>query len=276
MPQALVSDKDEHWEQWGVMNPYYGVLSNDKFRKENLDENTLAEFFATGELHVAHVARKIEGVSGKPFAPGAVLDYGCGVGRLLLPFSRRADEVVGADVAPAMLAEAAVQCRRKGARNVSLVKVDDSLGSINRKFDLVHSFIVFQHIIPERGLILLERLLGLVQQDGAAAIHIVYGRRTGRHVYGTPVPTSSEQPAMSIRSTARAWVGQLIRLTAGPIPDPVPPVAVVSDPLMPMHTYEISKVFYLLEKAGFNRLDVDLLDHAGELGAMIYAARGNR
>jgi hypothetical protein len=38
---------DDHWKQWGEQDPYFGVLSLDKFRKENIDDNR-TEFFESG------------------------------------------------------------------------------------------------------------------------------------------------------------------------------------------------------------------------------------
>jgi 2-polyprenyl-3-methyl-5-hydroxy-6-metoxy-1,4-benzoquinol methylase len=40
------------------------------------------------------------------FKPSSVLDYGCGVGRLLIPLAERCECVVGVDVSDTMLREA--------------------------------------------------------------------------------------------------------------------------------------------------------------------------
>ena len=59
----------------------------------------------------------------------------------------RAERVVGVDVSPSMLAEARRNCDARGARNVELLAAD-RLGTLAPEFDLVHSFIVLQHIPP--------------------------------------------------------------------------------------------------------------------------------
>ena len=111
---------------------------------------------------------------GADFQPRRVLDFGCGVGRLVLPLSRLCEEVVGVDVAEAMLSEAAANCRQAGATNVRLIRGDDRLSGVTGPFDFIHSFIVFQHVPVQRGLVLLERLLDLLAPDGVGALHFTY------------------------------------------------------------------------------------------------------
>jgi hypothetical protein len=41
--------------KFGKDDPYFGVLTAEKFRKKNLDRAALSEFFASGEDHVAHI-----------------------------------------------------------------------------------------------------------------------------------------------------------------------------------------------------------------------------
>ncbi|TAL81956.1 MAG: class I SAM-dependent methyltransferase, partial [Beijerinckiaceae bacterium] len=79
------------------------------------------------------------------------------------------DEVVGVDISDAMLAEAKRNCA--GSPNISLIKSDDSLSRINGKFDLVHSYVVLQHIPINRGMQLTQKMLELVEDDGVAALH---------------------------------------------------------------------------------------------------------
>ena len=76
---------DKDWERWGATDPYFGVISSDRFRKEGLDQAAKNEFFATGSEHVERVYRLIEEHFDQTFNPKAALDFGCGVGRLVVP-----------------------------------------------------------------------------------------------------------------------------------------------------------------------------------------------
>src|SRR4051812_38611679 len=111
---------DHAWKQWGEKDPYFGVLTADKFRRHNLTAEAKAEFLDSGRGHVEYVLAMLRKHIDPAFAPRRVLDFGCGVGRLVIPFAREADEVVGVDVSEGMLAEARRNCDDAGARNVKL------------------------------------------------------------------------------------------------------------------------------------------------------------
>lgn len=164
---------DSDWEKWGASAPYFGVLSEDRFRAENLRASDREEFFRTGEQHVASVFDTIERYVAPGFSPGGVLDFGCGIGRLAIPFARRAPQATGVDVSQSMLKAAARRCEEVGAGNVHLIcsgDLEDMIGS----HDLVHSYIVLQHIPWERGRQLVQRLAGLVSpNDGVIALQIL-------------------------------------------------------------------------------------------------------
>src|SRR5207248_8888110 len=139
------TDTDRDWEFFAANDPYWAVLTDERYRKGNLDEEALAEFYRTGEEHVEFVLRTIARRINADFVPHSCLDFGCGVGRLVIPFARRGLSVVGVDVADGMLQEGRQRCADLGLTKVELVKGDDELAQVRGSFDLVHSFIVFQH-----------------------------------------------------------------------------------------------------------------------------------
>jgi tRNA/tmRNA/rRNA uracil-C5-methylase (TrmA/RlmC/RlmD family) len=101
---------DIAWEEWGRRDPYFGVITNPKFRRSELNDHSKREFFESGQSHAHGVLTTIRRFIDPGFAPRTVLDFGCGVGRLLIPFAKVADEVVGLDVSPSMLKEARRNC----------------------------------------------------------------------------------------------------------------------------------------------------------------------
>src|ERR1700678_3977041 len=106
------NNTDLDWRTWGDTNPYFGVISHAKFLAENLTDDSLQDFFASGEHHIEHIYNVIRARIRPGFQPARVLDYGCGVGRLVVPLARRSEKAVGVDVSPGMLAEARENCRR--------------------------------------------------------------------------------------------------------------------------------------------------------------------
>ena len=145
------TNTDSEWERWGSSDPYFGVLTNARFRRQNLNQDSINEFFESGAHDIHRVLERCRFHIDPSFSPARALDFGCGVGRLVVPLAKIADHVVGLDVSESMLTEARQNCERYGVGNVTLLKSNDNLSALEGLFDLVHSYIVFQHIPPERG-----------------------------------------------------------------------------------------------------------------------------
>jgi 2-polyprenyl-3-methyl-5-hydroxy-6-metoxy-1,4-benzoquinol methylase len=143
------------WKRFGIVDPYFAVLTAQKFHG-HLSGSARSEFFRTGEEHIARVFLKIG-----EFTPERVLDFGCGVGRLLRPLATRSKQVVGIDISPGMLAEA-----RKNCADLTNVTISELVDAADR-FDLIHSYIVFQHIRPARGIRIATKLLESLKQGGS-------------------------------------------------------------------------------------------------------------
>lgn len=160
----------QQWERFGRVDPYYGVCSTEEFRESNLDDAARERFFASGHEHVDRMLA-IASELRPGFAPETVLDHGCGVGRLVVAFAEHAERVVGVDVSPSMLAEARRNCDARGLGNVELATAD-RLGALAPEFDLVHSFIVMQHIPRKLGEEAFRSLVRLVRPGGIGIVHV--------------------------------------------------------------------------------------------------------
>lgn len=179
MPPTLEADNpDRTWEAIGANDPYHGVLTHERFRKAALTEDSLAEFFATGQAHIDAVVRTVERQFQRELRPRRALDFGCGVGRLTLPLAGISGEVVGVDVSASMLEEARRNSEAHGLRNVRFVPGDDALSGLTGRFDFLHTYIVFQHIPWNRGRKLFEGLLDRLEDGGIGVVHVLYRRRT--------------------------------------------------------------------------------------------------
>ena len=165
---------DDEWEKWGAQDPYFGVLTHPKFRRAALDAAARAEFFSLGEQHAASVLELCRSRLDPAFQPRRALDFGCGVARIVIPFARLCEEVVGMDISLSMLDEARRNCEAAGMGNVVLVRSDDGLSQVTGDFDLVHSAIVLQHIETDRGLRLLEQLIGRIRPAGMGVLQLTF------------------------------------------------------------------------------------------------------
>ncbi|MGA7870688.1 MAG: class I SAM-dependent methyltransferase [Candidatus Binatus sp.] len=174
MNTVTTTRADRGYEKAARIDPYYAVIPFPQFRRSQLSEEHLQEFFAIGEQHIENVISTIRKHFAPDFTPHRVLDYGCGTGRLVIPLSRRAERVVGVDISPSMLSETRVNCDRFGVDNVELVLADDNLTRVTGKFDLIHSTIVFQHVPAKRVEKIVRGLIPHLEPGGFGSLHFLF------------------------------------------------------------------------------------------------------
>ena len=239
------------WRPFGANNPYYGVCNDDAFRGVQLDAAASAAFFASGREHAAWVRSLVEAHLTHPFEPRRVLDFGCGVGRVLLAIAEGAERAVGVDVSPEMLAEAGRNAARAGLPNVELVSSDDALAAVTGEFDFVHSFIVFQHIPPRRGERIAAGLLARLAPGGVAALHFTYHRNAPLY----------RRAVHRIRRASPA-ADALARLVRG---------AGREDVFIPMYEYSLGRLAEMFRARGCTDVHAFLTDHGGHRGVLLLA-----
>lgn len=265
----LPASTDADWEEWGRRDPYFGVITDPRFRKGAMTDEAKREFLASGEKHVAYVMAMIRKHIDAGFAPRSVLDFGCGVGRILLPFAQIAPEVVGLDVSPSMLREAQRNLDTAGATNVRLLASDDELLCLGHAatFDLVHSFIVFQHIPPDRGRAIFTKLLARVAPGGVGAIHFSYFTDTATIAAAKNAAWAAAQAAAAA-AALEAPVPKPTAVRPGPAAPPPEP-----DPEMQMNPYPLNELLFATQRSGVHRLHAEFSDHGGELGIFLFFQR---
>ena len=131
------------WFELGRDDPLWAVLSLPDKRggKWSVDE-----FLQTGEREVAGYHRLLREHAGAGASFDEVLDFGSGVGRLCLAWSRRSRAVTGVDISASMIARA--QSMASGVVNVRFVlnEKPDLAVFADHRFELVASHICLQHI----------------------------------------------------------------------------------------------------------------------------------
>jgi SAM-dependent methyltransferase len=253
---TLGNDPDRDWQTWAEIDPYFGVLSDPKYLNANLNDDSLQEFFASGERHVAHVYSVIRASIQPDFHPVQVLDFGCGVGRLIAPFAERSQTVVGIDVSPAMLEHARENCKKFNVASARLINVSELDSLEPASFDLVHSFIVFQHIPVARGELILRKLITLIAEGGVGAIHVTYSN----------THSALRRGVSTLRRSFNLAHG-LLNLVQG---------RRFSTPLVQMNSYSMNRIFNILIDGRCSNLHVEFSNHGGIYGAMIYFEKATR
>jgi SAM-dependent methyltransferase len=175
---AVACDTDRNWEKWARRDPYYAVLSADEFKAENFDPARREQFFDSGIEHIAWVLEIAEQQFG-PVARANALDFGCGVGRLIIPLSERFNHATGLDVAPTMIEIARANCSQAGRTNIEFMVSNGLDLPPDLRFEFIHSVLVFQHIAPETGLRIVEQLLERLAPGGVFVLHVNLARHRG-------------------------------------------------------------------------------------------------
>lgn len=169
-------DTDKDWKRVAEDDPYWGVLSQDEFRIDSMSAAAFEKFMQSGEQYASNLFGLINKHLHPNFAPQRILDVGCGVGRLVIPFAKRCEEAVGIDIAPAMLSLALAHAKKAKITNLKLLASDDTLSLVQDEFDLVNTYIVLQHIPPPRGYRLIQEMIKRLRLNGVGSIQLTYAK----------------------------------------------------------------------------------------------------
>lgn len=234
---------DKQWREWGKRNPYFGVLGLETSAIERGQLETT--FWSSGEQHIASVIDSINHHFGGLKQASTALDFGCGVGRLVLPLTRRFARVTGVDVSPAML-----QVARMHLADVPNVDFVENLAALeaNQRYDLVHSYIVIQHIRPRQGYPIIVALLDRVAPGGFFALHMTIGDlRLTRRVLNS----------LRYRIPPLHWAYNIVRGRPW------------REPVAEMNRYDFARLMQLVKGQYQEALAVREFDHNGHVGVFI-------
>ena len=241
---------DEDWDRLGSVEPYFAVLTDERYLSRNLTPEGLAGFFASGERDVQWFLTILNEDRGSPVVLRRVLEFGCGVGRLSLPFARRGIDVVGVDAAPSMLALARAAAAEQSLPNARFLDVSALKDLQPRSFDLVFSYIVFQHVPLRAGEAYVRQLLQLTATNGTLLLHFTFERQ------GSILRKALRELRARSRTVHRlaAWLRGEKDL-----------------PYMQMNEYSPSRLITLFENERFTVRRTVPTSHGGIAGALLVA-----
>ena len=215
----------DSWSILGDQDPYYGVLTDEKYRSSKLDKDVLAEFYNSGESQINFVMRLLKKFNIK-LNRNIAVDFGCGVGRLTLPISKSGfGKVYGVDISEGMLAKAMLHTREMNFGED--IKYLTSLSSISEKVDFVHSYIVLQHIEKRIGYDIISQMAQMLNVEGVIAIHVP--------IYRWEKPL---RRIISFLQTKISIINYLVNVGAG---------RPIFEPLMQMNIYNLNNIIKILE-----------------------------
>ena len=157
-----LSTLKQHWTEFGKQDPLWAILTHadKKGGKWGVDE-----FFELGRRDVD--AWLGAALAAKPdIERGRALDFGCGVGRLTQALAEHFRQVVGVDIAPTMILEAARYNRYGDQCSYYVNDRPDLIQFPDGEFDFIFTLIVLQHMAPHYVKGYLKEFLRLLKPGG--------------------------------------------------------------------------------------------------------------
>lgn len=199
----------EQWTALGEEDPYWSVLTDDRFRSARIDAAALQEFRASGKAAAAVIDLAV-GRSERATPAGTCLELGCGVGRVTRHLAQRFDRVIAVDISPGNLALCRRYMEEEGVANVETVLVQDLRDvAALPAFDFFYSVIVLQHNSPPVQRFILETLLPKLRPAGQFLFQTVADQPG--YSFDVERYLASASPTMEVHSLPMAAIMQVIR-----------------------------------------------------------------
>jgi SAM-dependent methyltransferase len=169
-----MNDLKEHrrdWEELAETDPLWAISSVPEKKHQAWE---MDEFLRSGE-ELVEMALAPAAELGRPAGDGAVLDFGCGVGRAAPALAKRFGSYTGVDVSEGMVTRA--RELHAGRANCEFFVNEGDLGRFGAgSFDLLFTFTVLQHV-PTRELIAgyLREFARVVRPDGLMVVQLTSG-----------------------------------------------------------------------------------------------------
>ncbi len=171
--QALWDHVSATWSSFGNTDPYWSVLTEERFRMKTLDPVQRAAFHETGEEEVRRLNAWARRNAVTLPASGVCAEFGCGVGRITRALAQQFRRVVAFDVSPLHLKEAELQMQAEGIDNVDFICIR-TMADLQPLIgvDFFYSVIVLQHNPPPIIADILQRALAGLKPGGGAFFQV--------------------------------------------------------------------------------------------------------
>ncbi len=192
-----LKDLQDNWNRMAKEDPFWAVSTAPRYKGGKWEPEA---FFETGRAQVEAVLSHAAQL-GLHIAIGQALDFGSGLGRLTQALADHFDEVVGVDIAPAMVEQAAAW-NKHGERVRYLLNDSDDLSLLpSESFDLVISEITLMHMRTDYSKSYIVEFLRVLRPGGVAIFQIP--DPTVKQRIRALIPRSVLEPALRFRARKR-------------------------------------------------------------------------
>lgn len=172
--ERLLAHIQASWQKLGREEPHWSVLTSEEFKQTNLAANR-EWFYASGHGNAEqflHLLRR-NGCFPDGVADKAVLEYGCGVGRVTHALAQHFGRVYAYDISAPHLALAKQWTDGLGLTNIAFSQIQHPQDVVRLpKVHVVYTVIVLQHNPPPVIRMILEGLLSALLPGGVALFQV--------------------------------------------------------------------------------------------------------
>lgn len=161
-----------NWEKLGAKEPYWSVLTKDNFLMNKLTNENENKFFNSG-IGAVNSIYEVCHKAGITFKKYSCLEFGCGVGRVTFHLAKEFSFVLGVDISKNHIELANKKKSKLKINNIDFLVLKNGLNDIgNRKFDLIFSVIVLQHINKNQVFKIFSKFMEISEQNGIIIFQI--------------------------------------------------------------------------------------------------------
>ncbi len=175
--ESLFEKTAYYWRNTGSdpKNIYWSVLSLEEFKNKELDESEIKRFLDSGFYDIDRIEKICNIVGFNLKECKEFLDFGCGVGRVVVNLPKTIKKVNCVDFSPAHLKEATNNLKNYSKNkdySTHLISSLNDIKNLPKNQDMIHSFIVLQHNTPPVIEKIVGTLLSILSPGGIAILHI--------------------------------------------------------------------------------------------------------
>jgi ubiquinone/menaquinone biosynthesis C-methylase UbiE len=177
MSNQIEEFKDDlTWEEKARLNPLFAVMSDEVFKDSGTEfnEQQLKTFYEQGERFWKKWLRQmLWDKSEDEIRNTSILEYGCGMGRIINQAAAMGMKAAGLDISSSQLEYARNFC--PNAKNIDFLLLDEK-GAIpvgDGAFDIVYSYAVLQHIKQSSALeSAISEICRVVKKGGLVRVQV--------------------------------------------------------------------------------------------------------
>ncbi|MBV6633177.1 MAG: methyltransferase domain-containing protein [Alphaproteobacteria bacterium] len=217
------------WSDLGQAEPYWSVLTDEKYKSDAIDEEVRQRFYDTGK-DLERELRQLHARNDVAFQGGVCLELGAGVGRLTTTLAKMFDRVIAVDISPGNLEICRKHLEKNNIDNVDfkIISNPEQIGELEN-FDYFYSLMVLQHNPPPIQEYILDIIFRNLNEGGFVNFQL---------------PTSTPEYQFDIEAYLSS-----------------------SRQVMDMHDLPMSRVFRLFQRHEILPIDVIMDSHTGTFGS---------